>query len=165
MSEERFRAMFEEAPLGVAQIDSRAGHIHMVNPRFAEVAGRTREEMARIDWMSITHPDDLQEELANMALLNAGEIPGFKMNKRYRRPDGSYEFLRFLPPATEGGEVRALFRLLADGGLRCLVFHKRADKLAELILFLSKCEVHAHKMPRVEAKVQLRTGQYLGRRH
>ncbi len=88
-SEARHRAMFEEAPLGIALIDSLTGHIYEVNPRFAEIAGRSREEMATIDWMSITHPEDVQEDLDNMALLNAGKISGFAMCKRYLRPDGS----------------------------------------------------------------------------
>jgi len=100
-SEQRFRAIFEEAPLGVALIDSLTGHICEVNSRFAEIAGRTTEEMATIDWMSITHPDDVQEDLDNMALLNAGKIPGFNMNKRYRRPDGSFVWINMtIAPAT-----------------------------------------------------------------
>ncbi len=89
ISQARFSTIFNQAPLGIALIDSFTGHIYEVNPRFAEIAGRTVEEMMNIDWMSITHPDDVQEDLDNMALLNAGKIPGFNMNKRYLRPDGS----------------------------------------------------------------------------
>ena len=110
-SEERFRTIFEEAPLGVALIDSLDGRIHAVNPRFAEIAGRTRAEMAVIDWMSITHPDDVQEDLDNMALLNAGRIPGFSMNKRYLRPDGSAVWINMtIAPmiAEDGGRPRHL---------------------------------------------------------
>ena len=88
-SEARFRTMFEQAPLGIALIDSLTGQIHEVNDRFAAIAGRSRAEMATIDWMEITHPDDVQEDLDNMARLNAGEIPGFQMNKRYLHPDGA----------------------------------------------------------------------------
>ena len=88
-SEERFKKIFEEAPLGVALIDSLTGQIREVNPRFAAIAGRTREEMATIDWMSITHPDDVQKDLDNMALLNAGKIAGFQMEKRYIHLDGA----------------------------------------------------------------------------
>ncbi len=88
-SEERMRTMFEEAPLGIALIDSLTGHIYEVNQRFAQIAGRSKKEMAPIDWMSITHPDDVQEDMDNMALLNAGKITGFNMNKRYILPDGS----------------------------------------------------------------------------
>ena len=88
-SEERFERLFVEAPLGVALIDSLTGHIYEVNPMFAKIAGRTMEEMVQIDWMSITHLDDVQKDLDNMALLNAGEIDGFQMEKRYLHHDGT----------------------------------------------------------------------------
>ncbi|MCS6246497.1 MAG: PAS domain-containing protein [Opitutus sp.] len=87
-SEARFKTMFEEAPLGIALIDSHTGHIYEVNPRFAAIAGRTREELASIDWLKITHPDDVQADLDNMAALNAGKISGFHMEKRYLQPGG-----------------------------------------------------------------------------
>jgi PAS domain S-box-containing protein len=93
LSEKRFRIIFEESPLGVALIDSLTGHIYEVNPRFAEIAGRSLEEMANIDWMSITHPDDVQEDLDSMAALNAGKISGFKMEKRYIKPDDSHVWI------------------------------------------------------------------------
>ena len=92
-SEERMRTMFEEAPLGIALIDSLTAHIYEVNPQFAKIVGRSKEEMATIDWISITHPDDVQEDLDNMAMLNAGKITGFDMNKRYIQPDGSFVWI------------------------------------------------------------------------
>jgi len=88
-SESRFRTMFQEAPLGIALIDSYTGHIYEVNQRFAEIAGRAQAEMKTIDWMSITHPDDVREDLDQIARLNAGEISRFHMNKRYLQPSGS----------------------------------------------------------------------------
>ncbi|MZH01988.1 MAG: PAS domain S-box protein [Nitrospinae bacterium] len=87
-SEDRYKAMFLKAPLGIAEIDSTTGHIYDVNEQFATIAGRSREDMSRIDWMSITHPDDVQEDLDNVSKLNAGEISGFQMHKRYIRPSG-----------------------------------------------------------------------------
>ncbi len=100
-AEKRFRTIFEEAPLGVALIDSLTGHIYEVNPKFAEIAGRAIEEMETIDWMKITHPDDIQEDLDNMVLLNEGKIPGFNMNKRYIRPDGSFVWINMtIAPVT-----------------------------------------------------------------
>ncbi|MEY4140078.1 MAG: hypothetical protein RLZZ371_2260 [Pseudomonadota bacterium] len=88
-SEARFKTMFNEAPLGIALVESQTGKIQNVNPMFARIAGRSMDEMAHIDWMSITHPDDLQKDLDTMALMNAGKIPGFQMEKRYLRKDGT----------------------------------------------------------------------------
>jgi len=100
-SEARYHTIFEQAPLGIALIDSMTGQIHEFNTRFAEIAGRTREELAVIDWMSITHPDDLPADLENMALLNSGKISGFRMNKRYIRPDASLVWISMTIASTK----------------------------------------------------------------
>jgi len=88
-SEERFKTMFAQAPIGIALIDSLTGQIHEVNAVYAQIVGRTMEEIRSLNWMSITHPDDVQADLDNMARLNAGEIAGFQMEKRYVSPDGT----------------------------------------------------------------------------
>jgi PAS domain S-box-containing protein len=88
-SEELFKTMFVQAPLGIAVIDSLTGHIYEANPRFAEISGRSMEELPNTDWMQITHPDDVQADLDNMALVNTGKTNGFQMEKRYLHPDGT----------------------------------------------------------------------------
>ncbi len=93
-SEERFKKLFKEAPMGIALVDSMTGRSYEVNPKYANIAGRTVEDVLAIDWMSITHPDDLQKDLENMALLNSGKIPGFQMEKRYLHPDGSTVWIK-----------------------------------------------------------------------
>ena len=104
VSEERFRAVFSEAPLGIALIDSHTGEFLNVNRQFTEIAGRAAEELARIDWMSITHPADMAEDQRNMALLNSGTISRYQMRKRYRRPDGSYVWISMtIAPIREPG--------------------------------------------------------------
>ena len=77
-SEERFKAIFNDAPMGISLVDSLSGEIYNVNPMFAKIAGRTIAEMTNVDWMSITHPDDIQMDLNNMAELVAGKINGTK---------------------------------------------------------------------------------------
>ncbi len=84
-----FKAIFDDSPFGVAIVDSITGRIFEVNPMFAKIAGRSMEEMRNIDWISITHPDDIQPDLDKMALLVKGVINGFRMEKRYFHPDGS----------------------------------------------------------------------------
>jgi PAS domain S-box-containing protein len=88
-TQQRFRTIFEEAPLGIAMVDSFSGQLLMANRKFAEIIGRTIEETASINWMSITHPDDVQPDLDNMKRMNAGEVDGFHMEKRYFHKDGA----------------------------------------------------------------------------
>lgn len=88
-AEARFRVIFEQAPLGVALLDSRGSRITETNQRFADIVGRSPEELAGLDPMRITHPDDIRESLDYIAQLNIGKISGYRLNKRYLRPDGS----------------------------------------------------------------------------
>ncbi|HSN49022.1 MAG TPA: PAS domain S-box protein, partial [Flavobacterium sp.] len=88
-SEERFKTIFGETPMGIALIDSVTGLFYEVNTMYAQIVGRTIAQMTSIDWMSITHPEDIQEDLDNMAQMNSGKIPGYHMKKRYLKPDGT----------------------------------------------------------------------------
>ncbi|MBN2807201.1 MAG: PAS domain S-box protein [Prolixibacteraceae bacterium] len=88
-SEKRFRSIFEEAPMGIALIDSQHHQIIDINDKFAEIVGWDKEEIMTTDWMDITHPDDVETDLYNMARLNSGEIKGYNLDKRYIRKDGS----------------------------------------------------------------------------
>jgi PAS domain S-box-containing protein len=88
-SEEKFRAMFEQSPLGVSLFVGLTGQLLEVNERLTQIIGRTREELATLNWMQITHPDDVQEQLDNMAKLESGELSRVQMKKRYVCPDGS----------------------------------------------------------------------------
>lgn len=92
-SEERFRAIFEQAAVGVAMIDSNTGRYLSVNQRTCAIARLSREQLMYMTYMDITHPDDLQADLDNMALLKAGEIKTFTMEKRYLHPDGSITWI------------------------------------------------------------------------
>ena len=104
-SEERFRAIFEQAPLGIAVIDSWGGRFLQINPKYCEITGRSQEEMLTLDWMSITHPEDLQADRDRMARLRAGELPSYHMEKRYVHKNGSCVWVSLtVVPLWAGGE-------------------------------------------------------------
>lgn len=88
-SERRFRTIFEQAGVGVSLLDSHTGEFIRVNKRFCDMLGYSADEMTSATFQKITHPDDLQTDLDNMEKLRAGEVPGFTMEKRYFRKDGS----------------------------------------------------------------------------
>jgi PAS domain S-box-containing protein len=88
-SERRFRAIYEQAPMGIALIDSHTGRFLEVNRRYADIVGRTLEEMLSLGFQDITHPDDLAQDLETMKQLLAGTSRRVCMEKRYYRGDGS----------------------------------------------------------------------------
>ncbi len=86
-SEHRFSTIFSAAPMGIAIIDSVTGKIDELNERFAEIAGRTIAELKQLDWMQITHPDDIEEAQQNIRLLTERVVSDCSMEKRYVRLD------------------------------------------------------------------------------
>jgi diguanylate cyclase (GGDEF)-like protein/PAS domain S-box-containing protein len=88
-SERRFRALVEQAAVGVAEIDMATGRFLTVNRRLCEMVGRAEEEMLATTFSAITHPEDLHLHEDKTALLLAGKIENYSLEKRYVRKDGA----------------------------------------------------------------------------
>ncbi len=87
--EERMRRVFDHAPIGIA-FAAPDGHWLQVNDRFRQIVGYSREELARITFHSITHPDDARREAAHLRKLIAGEEESFRLEKRTIDKRGRY---------------------------------------------------------------------------
>src|SRR3954453_22780126 len=87
-SEERFRGTFENASVGRADCDIQ-GRFLRVNQKLCEIVGYTREELLQKTWQDLTHPDDLAASLEQFLPLLRGEQPGYSLEKRCVRKDGS----------------------------------------------------------------------------
>ena len=86
-SEERFRAAFEQANVGIVQA-SFDGILLKVNPGFCKIVGYSEDEVRGLPIREITHPEDYEEEEELTRQLLAGEIGGYSIEKRYLRKDG-----------------------------------------------------------------------------
>ena len=82
-----FEAAFHAAPHGVAIVGLDGRFLH-VNQKLAEIAGFSPEELLHITFQEITHPDDLDADLAQVDALLSGEINSYEMEKRYFTKDG-----------------------------------------------------------------------------
>ncbi|HXA51988.1 MAG TPA: PAS domain S-box protein, partial [Candidatus Acidoferrum sp.] len=85
-SEERFRAIFHQAAVGVAQVNL-AGEIMLVNDRHCEVFDYSREELLGTRWVDRVHPDNFEEILANCSRVLVGDAPSYNMDIRCVRKD------------------------------------------------------------------------------
>jgi len=88
-SEERFRAIFDQAAVGVALIDSSTGRFLKINQKFCSILGLTPAQTAATTFMAITHPDDLQSCLEDMQKLQDGGVQSFSIEMRFCRVDRS----------------------------------------------------------------------------
>ena len=92
-SEQRFRAVFEQAAVGVAVIDTASGRYLSVNQRMCEINRRSREELLQLTFMDVTYRDDLQGDLQQMEELKAGRIASFNLEKRNVAPNGELTWI------------------------------------------------------------------------
>ncbi|MCG8616026.1 MAG: PAS domain S-box protein, partial [Desulfobacterales bacterium] len=88
-SSQRFYAIFEQAAVGVALIETPTGQFRRINRKYCDILGYSEAEMKSRSFMDVTHPDDLEEDLKNMEALKSGRIREFTMEKRYYRNDGT----------------------------------------------------------------------------
>ncbi|MFN6570859.1 PAS domain S-box protein [Dendronalium sp. ChiSLP03b] len=87
-SEERFRAMFDQAAVGIAQV-ALDGQFLQINPALCEITGYSHEELIQMNCEEITHPEDLEADSVQAQRVLAKEINGYSLEKRYIRKDGS----------------------------------------------------------------------------
>jgi len=85
--EARFHAYFDYAMIGMAITSPEKGWVE-VNDALCQSFGYTREELQRMTWAELTHPDDLAADSAQFRRLLAGEISGYAMDKRFIHRDG-----------------------------------------------------------------------------
>jgi PAS domain S-box-containing protein len=86
--ESLFRAVFDQAVVGMAHVDTATGAFLRVNQRYADIVGFSREELASLRFQDVTHPEDVTRDVARMDELAAGRISEFTVDKRYLRKDG-----------------------------------------------------------------------------
>lgn len=86
-SETRFREAFAHAPIGMALV-SLSGSWLQVNRPLSQMLGYSEAELQRLDFQTITHPDDLEADLEHIRELLAGEIESYHMEKRYFHRSG-----------------------------------------------------------------------------
>ncbi|WP_119460384.1 PAS domain S-box protein [Rhodospirillaceae bacterium SYSU D60014] len=122
---DRFAAMVEQAPLGIAQLDF-DGRILFANRSFAELAERSAEELCRLNIADIADPE---EEALNRQLLQtvaAGRSP-CSVDARLRLPDGMPKSIRASLSAVKEDGVPGY----AVAVLREITERRRIEKVLE----------------------------------
>jgi len=87
-SDEIFKNAFQYSAVGMALV-SLEGKWLKVNPRVCEIVGYSEDELLKLTFQDITHPDDLDLDLKNVKRMIAGKIENFNMEKRYFHKNGS----------------------------------------------------------------------------
>jgi PAS domain S-box-containing protein len=100
-SERRLQAMFEQAAVGMAVVAA-DGKMLRVNRRLCEMVGYTADELAKLRFQDITHPDDLAADLEARRAMAAGEQASYSRRKRYFRKNGDIVWIKLASAAVRG---------------------------------------------------------------
>lgn len=87
-SEIEFKILFDQAPIGIAKVDSETGDFISVNQQFCDIVGYTEEELIESNFQKITHPDDVGENVKCLNKLRDGNLFEFAVEKRYLHKSG-----------------------------------------------------------------------------
>ncbi|HEY9725233.1 MAG TPA: PAS domain S-box protein [Chroococcales cyanobacterium] len=81
-SEELFRRVFDETPVGMA-LATCEGSFFRVNRALQDMLGYSESELMTLDCKAVTHPDDWERKLPYLEQLERGEIDSFQIEERY----------------------------------------------------------------------------------
>jgi PAS domain S-box-containing protein len=124
-SEIRFRATFENAAVGIAHLSFDLRWLR-ANQTLCRIVGWPSNELITKSLQEITHPDDLEAELAHIQEMRDGYTNNFDMEKRYLRKDGNFVWTLLTASCVRknGGSIDYFVGVIQDISAR-----KRAEEL------------------------------------
>ncbi|WP_414575450.1 PAS domain S-box protein [Anabaena sp. CCY 9402-a] len=125
-SEARFRAMFNQAALGIALVNL-DGQFLQVNPALCKLTGYSHDELIQMNFEDITHPDDLESDWNEAQRVLAQEISNYSLEKRYVRKDGSIVWVNLTSSAVgnDEGEIQYALGIVEDISQKQAALHER----------------------------------------
>lgn len=94
-SERRWRAIFENSGAGIGMSDL-DGKIIETNPAFQRMVGFSGDELCRMCFSELTHPEDLPAELEAVNAMLSQSVSAFESEKRYIRKDSTVFWARMV---------------------------------------------------------------------
>ncbi|MDZ4202282.1 MAG: PAS domain S-box protein [Gallionella sp.] len=133
-SDERYRILFEQASIGVAEVDTVSGGVLHANQKFCEILGCSPDEVQDKNFESLIHTDDLSAALLNAHALKVERIPNLSMENRTSRRDGSTAWIEVsVSPTWKPGEFPSThIAIVQDITARKQAEEKLQAKLDEL---------------------------------
>jgi PAS domain S-box-containing protein len=154
-SEERFRATFEQAPVGITHVGL-DGRFLMANSKFCEIIGYTYEELIGRKFQDVTCVYDVDHEVEYRDKLMMGRVHSYTIEKRNIRRDGSPVWVNQTVSMVRGptGEAKYLVFVLDDisdrkraEAERKKLLHDLGERVKELTAMYRAMEIVQQQKP------------------
>ncbi|HEY9076146.1 MAG TPA: PAS domain S-box protein [Anaerolineaceae bacterium] len=110
-SEARFRAMYENAAIGISLI-APDGRVLAVNPVLSRLSGRSESELMQLGGQEITYPEDKDVGRQEFSEVLSGVRDSYQVEKRYIHKDGRVHWMRQSVSAVRDENGRALYMIV-----------------------------------------------------
>jgi len=88
-SDRQFKLFFDLPFVGMAITSPETKRWVRFNDELCRILGYTREELGQLSWAEMTHPEDVDKDVAEFERVVRGETEGYAMDKRFVRKDGA----------------------------------------------------------------------------
>lgn len=122
-SEQRFRLVFEQSPIGMALVGTDLKFVK-VNRALCEMLGYSEQELARKTFVDITHPDDIDADVSLARRLFDGSISHYRLEKRYLTKRGEIIWINLTGTLIRNARAQAIYGL---GMIENITERKRAE--------------------------------------
>jgi PAS domain S-box-containing protein len=109
LSEERFRRAFDDAPIGMALVSPEQGRWLEVNAALCDMLGYSERELMDRNQRGITHPEDMDKDLALVREVLEGKIPSFQIESRYLHQSGALVYVNLSVSLVRSAEGAPLY--------------------------------------------------------
>jgi diguanylate cyclase (GGDEF)-like protein/PAS domain S-box-containing protein len=109
-SEERYRATFEQAAVGIVHTAFDGRYLRS-NKRFAEILGYALDEIPGLSIEQVTPEEDRAQSLDILKRMASGQSDTIHWEKRYRRKDGSPIWARLATSIQRDGDGNAIYQI------------------------------------------------------
>jgi PAS domain S-box-containing protein len=103
-----FQNAFHYAAIGMALVGL-DGKFLKVNQSLCELVGYPEQELTALTFQDITHPEDLEQDVAHVGRLIAGEVSSYRMEKRYLARDGAIVWVLLAVSVARNADGKPLF--------------------------------------------------------
>jgi PAS domain S-box-containing protein len=165
-SERRLLATYENASVGIAETGPDGRYLR-VNPKLCDMLGYSREELLKLSFHDVTHPEDREADLARYEQQQQRQLDAYTIEKRCVRKDGKMIWVHVAASMTRDELGRPLFgiriiqdvteRRRAEAELRRLN-ETLESRVADEIAVRHEAEAALHQAQKMEAVGQLTGG-------
>ena len=141
-SEERFRSIFENGPIGIMSVGAE-NNILSANKAMCKMLGFTEGELKKLTFADISYPTTLKKDLLNAQLLRAGKISIYKTEKRYIRKDKKVIWVNITVSNIRNKKGEFLYNLTMIEDINARKIIEEEKEKQQLIIAESKAQTEA----------------------